>query len=125
MKYCPKCGGSLPDGASFCMECGEDVRTVTAEVVSDKKDTRPRLHILAIVGAALSFLGLPGAIISGIALKNATHDRFKVPLRPVAVAGLIVGICFTVFWTLYIALVGTALGVLISRMIEEMRHYVR
>lgn len=121
MKICPKCGKTLPDEAAFCMDCGADMRVETAEVVT--KDTRPRLNVMAIVGASLCFTGLPGAIISGVALKSATYDKYKVPLRPAALAGLIVGICFTVFWTLYIAFFGTMFGVLFSKIFEEISHY--
>ncbi|MBO4385044.1 MAG: zinc-ribbon domain-containing protein [Clostridia bacterium] len=124
MKYCPKCGKSLPDDASFCLECGEDVRAVNPAVVVAEKETRPRLNILAIIGAALCFMGLPGAIISGIALKNATYDKYRVPLRPAAIAGLVVGIFFTIFWAVYIACVCTALGFVFTRVIQELSDHV-
>lgn len=120
MKYCPKCGKSLPDDAAYCLVCGEDVREVTPAVVVAEKETRPRLNILAIIGAALCFTGLPGAIISRIALKNATYDKYRVPLRPAAIAGLVLGIFFTIFWIVYIACIGTALGFVITRIIREL-----
>ena len=69
--------------------------------------------ILGIVGLALSEMGLPGLIVSNIALnKAAEFERRAGGLfgkarvgRNLAKPGKIVGIVMTVFWAIYISVV--------------------
>ena len=99
MIICPKCGKESPDAASFCMECGAKLsKPETVEVLGQNGSYRPRLNVLAIVGLALSFLGLPGLIVSSIAIKNADYEHYRVPLRPLAITGIALGIFFMVFY---------------------------
>lgn len=133
MKFCQSCGQQIEDSVTFCPNCGasqvasapvdpqptyaqpnygQQVVNSTAAEASAKK-----AMILAIVSAALSELGLPGIILAIIAGKEynnalslgATGAKMRVAniCRKV---GLIVGIVFTVVWTIYTIAMCAAIG---------------
>lgn len=80
--------------------------------------------ILAIIGAALSELGLPGLILSLVARKRVINIQKKYgKIRGMAVAakwcalgGKIVGIFMTVFWALwFFAVFATIIAAIYTR----------
>lgn len=62
MKYCTKCGASIPEDSSFCTTCGEKVESVNqsveTEVVENNKryttDVKERNIVLAIIFSILT-----------------------------------------------------------------------
>ena len=112
MSYCSKCGQWVDDNSRFCQSCGEQNPNYYAAVQPVQADyAQPAegavqapngLNVMAIVAMALSELGLPGLILSIIALKRAKSGEYRVGLKPLAVAALIVSIFFLVFWICYL-----------------------
>ena len=69
------------------------------------------VNVMAIVGMALSTTGIPGIIVSSIAKKRAASGEYSSPLAPLAKAGRIVSIVFTVIWAIYlIILIGAVVS---------------
>ena len=74
-----------------------------------KQEEAKSAMVLAIVGASLAALGLPGLIISIIARKRVKNwiqkygklEGMAIPARWISLGGFILGIFMTVFWTLY------------------------
>ncbi|GEM_PF-2906218 len=126
MAVCQNCGTELQDGAKFCENCGARVE-VAAPVAAQPVYTEPvkvgntpeqeslckSALVLSIVGAALSELGLPGIIVSAIAkgkVKKATQagavgGKLKAA-RIISNIGLALSIVMTIFWAIYIFLIG-------------------
>ena len=114
MSYCQKCGQYVDDSVAYCPNCGEaNANYVAPYYAEPAPEPKNGLNVMAIVGMALSELGIPGIIVSSIAKKRADSGEYRTPLAPLAKAGLIVSIVFTVFWAIYfiavIAMAGAAL----------------
>ena len=125
MAVCVNCGAELQEGAKFCENCG--ARVEAAPVAAQPVYTEPvkvgntpeqeslckSALTLSIVGAALAELGLPGIIVSAIAkgkVKKATQGgavggKLKAA-RIISNIGLALSIVMTIFWAIYIFLIG-------------------
>lgn len=139
--FCPNCGDQLVEGAAFCGNCGIKIEAQPAYeapqpaysapqtsytvpqpapvVAPARPQEDPELNELAkstmtlgIVGLALSELGLPGLIVSNIAMNKAAeferraggfYGKAKVGRR-LAKPGKIVSIVMTVFWAVYFSI---------------------
>lgn len=131
--FCKNCGNQLPEGAAFCATCGTKVEVQAAPqqpayavpqqpvqpvpvVAPSRPQEDPQLNdlakntlIMGIIGLALSELGLPGLIISNIALNKAAEFEHRAGSlfgkakvgRNLAKPGKIVGIVMTIFWAVY------------------------
>jgi hypothetical protein len=66
--FCPSCGKELPDGSSFCLQCGKP--TAAAPAAAQKK---PGTQILWIVGLGALLLVVVGAFVSQ--LKKPTSGK--------------------------------------------------
>lgn len=131
--FCSNCGTQIPEGSAFCGNCGTKVAaqaapqpapqpayTVPQQPVQvapvNNNANDPELNSLAtntmifgIIGLALSELGIPGIILSNIAMNKAAeferkagslYGKAKVGRR-LAKPGKIVGIIMTIFWAIY------------------------
>ena len=137
--FCNHCGNQLPEGAAFCASCGAHVEAAqpvyqqpapSAPVVAPAVQREdPALEslgrttmILGIVGLALCEGGLPGWIVSNIALKKAAEYEYKAGSltgkarigRNLAKPGKIVGIIMTFFWIFFAIIYGIIYGILLS-----------
>lgn len=134
--FCNHCGSQLPDGAAFCGNCGSQVSTpnasyqqpVQAEPIRERMD--PELNslakttmILGIVGLATAInFGIPGIIISNIALNKAAEFERKAGSlygkarlgRNLAKPGKIVGIVMTILLAFIILIYGVLYGILLA-----------
>lgn len=136
MAVCNNCGAELKNGAKFCENCGapaeavqEPVREYVEEQTVEYYTEAPVANtpeqdsmaksamIMAIVGLALSELGLPGIIVSAIAkgkvkkatAAGATGGKLKAA-RILSTIGLILSIVMTIVWLLYIVIIGAAVA---------------
>lgn len=144
--FCKHCGNQLPDNVAYCGNCGakievEDIPQPAYEAPQPAYEapqqptyvapTQPvyqassaELNDLAgsilgkgIAGLALGFVGIPGIIVSNIAMRQAEEFQRKAGSlygkakvgRRLAKPGLIVGIAMTAFYVLY-AIVLLAMG---------------
>ena len=137
--FCNHCGNQLPEGAAFCASCGARVEAaqpvyqqpapsvpVVAPAVQREDPALESLGrttmILGIVGLALCEGGLPGWIVSNIALKKAAEYEYKAGSltgkarigRNLAKPGKIVGIIMTFFWIFFAIIYGIIYGILLS-----------
>ena len=140
--FCKNCGMQLPNNAAFCANCGTQVdaqpayqsyqqpnysyqqQAYTPNYQPAPTASDPYLEDLAgsilgkgIAGLILGFMGLPGIIVSSIAMKQTAefvsrtgslYGKAKVGRR-LAKPGLIVGIVMTAFYTLYAILLMAAM----------------
>ena len=109
MSYWEKCGQYVDDNTRFCQNCGaENSRYNGAPaayqqpVETAQPVAQSGLNAMAIVAMALSETGIVGLIFSIIALKNAKSGNYRTPLKPLAVAALIVSIIMIVCWIIII-----------------------
>ncbi len=113
---CQNCGANV-DGKAFCAQCGAPVaqqapyQQVPYNAIPQQQTlgNPTKVLVLGIVGLALSFMGIPGLIVSIIGLVQANKyiaqygnvaNQVRIGRR-LAIAGLIVGIVFTVIWIFY------------------------
>lgn len=139
--FCPNCGDQLVEGAAFCGNCGTKIEAQPAYEAPQPAYSAPQTSytvpqpapvaaparpqedpelnelakstmIMGIVGLALSELGLPGLIVSNIAMNKAAeferraggfYGKAKVGRR-LAKPGKIVSIVMTVFWAVYFSI---------------------
>lgn len=126
--FCTNCGSQIAEGVKFCPNCGkmvESAQTASAPVYDEPvtrpeagKDNSTSILVLGILALAFSELGIPGIILGAIAKKKAglfmaengiLYGKAKVG-RILGKIGFIVGIVMTVFWVLYIGIIGTLIG---------------
>lgn len=79
--YCPNCGKEIPEGGTFCPECGASLTGFEAEkkvpeiINAVGKTLAPTgsvaILVLGIIALELSVLGVPGIILAAIALSKA------------------------------------------------------
>ena len=129
--YCRNCGNKVADGAKFCTKCGsvleaamrfqsapvavlkEDAPKEKEEdsaLIEEKNEAAKQVLTPAIVGLALSELGLPGLIVSLVArsrLKKFVAKYGKASGKAaigkgLSIGGLAASIYFMVFWAIYI-----------------------
>lgn len=125
--FCKHCGAPLDSDSTFCTRCGagidvsaadsyaQPVQAVPVQPVNPAGPSATKVMVFGIIGLALCELGLPGVILSAIALRLANEfiqwngglfGQAKVG-RILGKIGFIVGIVMTVFWLVYIvAIVG-------------------
>ena len=133
--FCNNCGNQLPEGAAFCATCGARTATQPAPepmVAPVRQQEDPELNslakntmILGIAGLALSEMGIPGIIVSSIALNKAAEFERKAGKlfgkarlgRNLAKAGKIVGIVMTILWAFIILIYGVLYGILLSELL--------
>ena len=119
--FCSKCGTNNNDGVRYCVNCGAELqqpaasqytqptpRPVVMPPITAAGPTQPtKVLVFGIIGLALSELGIPGIILSIIALHFANKflqengmlfGKAKIG-RILGMVGLFVGIGMTVFWT--------------------------
>ena len=113
---CGNCGANIPDGSTFCANCGAAVtqaapaQPVYAAPAPVKTVSPSKVLTWGILGLAFAGSGLLGLIFSIIGLKNAKlflaengalFGQAKVG-RILAKVGLILSIVMMVFWLIYI-----------------------
>jgi len=135
--FCKNCGTQIEDGKNFCPNCGASLEnapeTPVVEVVEPKPVyesaqtyTVPQgeapdassLMTKGIVGAALCEIGIPGIVLGNIAMKGALARkeegyRYSGKLKAAYITGKvakIVGIIMTIFWAVYILVIGIIIG---------------
>lgn len=138
--FCSNCGSQLPEGSAFCANCGAQVEAAQASyqqpapsapvVAPPVERENPELEslgrttmILGIVGLATAVSsGLPGWIVSSIALKKAAEYESKAGSltgkaklgRNLAKPGKIVGIIMTFLLIFLAVFYGIIYGILLS-----------
>ena len=132
---CSNCGATIPDGSTFCTNCGTAVAQAApaaapapqpvyaAQPASTIKTvTATTVMVWGILGLAFSESGLLGLIFSIIGRKKAKtfllengqlFGQAKVG-GILSKVGLIVSIIMMVFWVIYIAVVGIFVGTVAS-----------
>lgn len=117
--FCKYCGAPLDGDAKFCTKCGAGVDpapgmtpTPAAPAYNPAGPSPTKVMVFGIIGLALSSAGIPGLVLSIIALRFADEfarlngglfGQAKVG-RILGKVGLIVSIVMTVIWALYIVL---------------------
>lgn len=130
MKFCTACGSQLEDDAKFCTSCGASCEAPACEApacaceapvyeepvavgnTAEQQAATKSALITSIVGAALSELGIPGWIVSGIARKKCkkaiaegvTGGKLKAA-NIISRIGLPISIVMTFFWIIYIIVI--------------------
>ena len=118
--FCKYCGAQIDNDSAFCTSCGAGVGGTASAPVQPAQPAAPsynpagpsptKVMVFGIIGLALSSCGLPGLILSAIALRLAgdymrlnggLYGQAKVG-RILGKVGYIVGIVMTVIWALYI-----------------------
>lgn len=110
---CQNCGANV-DGKAFCPQCGAPVQA-PAQQYGYNQPAAPqgnptKVLVFGILALALSELGIVGLIFAIIGLKSsgnyiATYGNISNQVRigrRLAIAGLVVSIIFTVFYTFII-----------------------
>ena len=106
--FCPNCGYKLSDDASFCTNCGTNIKT-TSQAQSSNHAAPARTggnvtNTIAIVGFILSFfIVIAGLICSIIGYNNAKRGA---PYKGLAIAGIVISAVWLgiVFISLFAAL---------------------
>jgi uncharacterized membrane protein YvbJ len=129
--YCAKCGEQIPEGSRYCAKCGTATsqqtpvqqatiqpppvqqpvyqqplpqRSATAERTSGMAITS---LILGIIGVFLAPFSILAIIFGAIAMSQTSKDP-SLKGKSVAIAGLVIGIAFTVIWIAMIFMYGMA-----------------
>ena len=115
---CQNCGANV-DGKAFCPQCGAQVQAPAQPSYNYNggynqpaapQGNPTNVLVFGILGLALSGLGIVGLIFSIIGLKKANNyiatygnisNQVRIARR-LAIAGLVVSIIFTVFYTFII-----------------------
>ena len=115
---CSKCGAQLPEGATFCTECGAPVEQTPVQQVYNAAVTAPNstpILILGILAVALSSVigGLICAIIckSKVKAYQAAGGQMTGKAKVgniLATVGIICSIIAIVFWIIYIIVIAAA-----------------
>ena len=115
---CNKCGAQLPEGATFCTECGAPVEQTPVQQVYNAAVTAPNstpILILGILAVALSSVigGLICAIIckSKVKAYQAAGGQMTGKAKVgniLATVGLICSIIAIIFWVIYIIVIAAA-----------------
>ena len=120
--FCKYCGAPLDNDAAFCTGCGAGVGESSRPAAQPAPaapsynlagPTPTKVMVFGIIGLALCGTGIPGIILSAIALRLANafirangsvFGQAKVG-RILGKVGLILGIVMTVFWAIYLIVV--------------------
>lgn len=114
--YCERCGADLPEGASFCTNCGAQYtqRDALVPVGADASGLTPSSvltrGIIAAAFALTPFVNFVGIILGAIALNRANSylavygpgsKQVKIG-HILSKVGIFAGIGMTIFWIVYI-----------------------
>ena len=76
--YCKKCGTNLPEGAAFCMKCGEAVTGIPHSESGKTHKTAARSKGILMIGTGVAALGVLAVSLLFL-IKGKDSDSGKIP----------------------------------------------
>ncbi len=107
--YCPKCGKEIPEGSSYCSQCGTAIVLVNSTPPAAPKTERNSgmaiaSLVLGIIGVVSAICSIPAIVFGAIAM-NQTGKDHSLKGRGMAIAGFVLGIVMFLFWATIIVLI--------------------
>ena len=121
MKYCPKCGSTVPEEASFCPKCGANIPEAPTPMSQNYQQspmppcppTYLALSIIVTVLCCLPF-GIVGIVKSSSVSKEYALGHYaeaqgaSKQAKTWSIAGLCCGLLFWILYILFFVIIGLA-----------------